>query len=62
MYMYIYIYIYIYIYNIYIYIYIKNKIFRFGFFQTFEESSKVWKKPNYNSLRNKCLVSDIYIY
>ena len=31
----------------------------FGFFF---ESSKVWKKPKYNSLRNKCLIFDIYIY
>ena len=60
-----YIYIYIYIYNIYIYIYIyiyiRNKtfvtqrvIFRF-------ESSKVWKKPKYNSLSSKCLIFDICI-
>ena len=45
-------YMYIYIF----YIYIKNKTFiihelYFSFFQTFKdfESSKVWKKPKYNS-------------
>ena len=36
----------------------------FGFFQTIDkynlnEFSKVWKKPKYNSLSNKCLVFDI---
>ena len=25
------------------------------------ESSKVWKKPKYNSLSNKCLIFDIHI-
>ena len=62
--MYIYIYI-IYIY-IYIYIYIFNELY-FGFFQTLKdfkppiESSKVWKKPNYNSLKNKCFAFDLFL-
>ena len=34
-----------------------------SFFQTLKNSkSWFWKKPKYNSFRNKCLVFDIYIY
>ena len=57
--------------QIYIYIYISkmrhlflNELY-FGFFQTLKPligSSKVWRKPKYNSFRNKCLIIDIYIY
>ena len=55
----------IYIY-IYIYIYIKNKSFIFKqvifLFLPNLESSKLWKKPKYNSLRNKCLIFDTCVH
>ena len=45
---------------------IKNKIFIterviVRFLPNLIESSKVWKKPIYNSLSNKCLIFDVYI-
>ena len=57
--------IYIYIYIIYICIYIYNKkqdiyFLTSYFFEII--SSKVWKKPKYNSLKNICLVFDISNY
>ena len=55
----------IYIYHIYMYIYIYNKkqdiyFLTSYFFEII--SSKVWKKPKYNSLKNICLVFDISNY
>ena len=37
-----------------------SRNYNFYTFRYFIESSKVCKKPRYNSLRNKCLVFDIY--
>ena len=36
--------------------------YTFYTFCYFLESSNVWKKPNYDSLKNKCLVFGVYIY
>ena len=39
---------------------ISFQIYTFYPFHYFIESQKVWKKPKYNSLRNKCLACNIY--
>ena len=56
-----YIYIYTYI-HIYIYILKIRHFFLSELYFSFFQSSKVWKKPKYNSLKNKCLIFDIHIY
>ena len=52
-----YIYIYIYIYQEQCNYFSKSYVFAF-----FLKSLKVWKKPKYNSWRDKCLDLDMYMY